>query len=161
MNEADLKSLYQNILIEHSKAPLHYGKLASHTHVAEGFNPLCGDAITLYLEVREGCIESAQFESASCSICTASASMMLERIQKCTIQELSPLFAAFSRLLDSSETIDAAELGNALAAFEGLREFPARIHCADLPWKTLNKAVHGDPTSPEAQAKLSDSPSES
>lgn len=151
MNETDLKSLYQGILIEHSKAPLHYGKLASHTHIAEGFNPVCGDAITVYLEVREGLIEGAQFESASCSICTASASMLMERIQKCSIQELSPIFTAFSRLLEPSGKIDALELGKELVAFEGLREFPARMKCADLPWTTLNKALNDPAITTEAQ----------
>ncbi|MAH40441.1 MAG: SUF system NifU family Fe-S cluster assembly protein [Puniceicoccaceae bacterium] len=144
MKEADLKSLYQSVLIEHSKAPLHYGKLASHTHVAEGFNSICGDSITLYLKVGEGLIQAAQFESASCSICTASASMMLERIHKLSLRELIPVFTAFDQILEPSGTIDSENLGKDLLAFEGLREFPARINCAHLPWKTLSKALNLD-----------------
>ena len=149
MKEVDLKSLYQNVLIEHSKAPLHYGKLARYTHVAEGFNPLCGDAITLYLKVGEGLIQAAQFESASCSICTASASMMLERIHKLSLRELRPVFTAFEQVLEPSGTIDAENLGKDLLAFEGLRDFPARINCAYLPWKTLSKALNVDVPSSE------------
>lgn len=141
MNEASLKSLYQSSLIEHSKTPLHYGKLASKTHSAEGFNPLCGDAITLYLEIQGESIESAQFESASCSICTAAASMMLDRIQKCSLEDLKPLAEAFEGLLNPSQNINAEKLGQSLIAFEGLREFPSRMNCARLPWQTLAKAL--------------------
>lgn len=142
MNETNLKTLYQSILIEHAKAPLHCGKLPSHTHFAEGFNPLCGDAITVYIKVCDGLIEDAQFESASCSICTASASMMMARIRECPVSQLSPIFASFNRLLEPSESIDEEGLGEALVAFEGLREFPSRKNCARLPWTTVGKALN-------------------
>ena len=81
MSETNLQDLYQSILIQHSKSPSHYGKFEGFTHFSEGYNALCGDAISIYLSVKEGTIEKASFESASCAICKASASILLEAIE--------------------------------------------------------------------------------
>ena len=100
MSEGNLQDLYQSILIQHSKSPLHYGKLEAFTHFSEGYNPLCGDAISIYLSVKQGTIEKASFESASCAICTASASILLKAIEGTKKESFTSIQNEFSQILE-------------------------------------------------------------
>ena len=142
MTEDQLKELYQEILLKHSKAPLYYGKLPVFTNHAEGFNPICGDAITVYLNLEGRQIKAASFESASCSICNASASMMLQEINLKQQNEVLHYQSLFEALLMNEEfSEDVVQLSEDFKAFLGLSKFPARKTCALLPWETLKKAL--------------------
>lgn len=140
----DLHELYQAIILDHNKRPRHYGTLADATHRAEGFNPLCGDQLTVYLNVEDGKIGSVQFEAASCAICKASASMMADALQGKELADAEALTKSVYRMLNT-DTGDASpdEVGE-FAALAGVRKFPARIKCASLPWHTYEAALRGD-----------------
>jgi nitrogen fixation NifU-like protein len=141
MSESDLQELYQSILIQHSKSPLHYGKLEKFTHFSEGYNPLCGDAISIYLSVQQGTIEKASFESASCAICKASASILLEAVEGSSGESFSKLQNGFSQMLDGDTQDKSSTLSSDISAFQGIQQFPSRKNCALLPWSTLKKAL--------------------
>lgn len=142
MTEDKLKELYQEILLKHSKAPMYYGKLPVFTHHAEGFNPICGDAITVYLNLEGRQIKAASFESASCSICNASASMMLQEINLKALNQVLQYHSSFETLLINEEfSEEVVNLSEEFKAFLGLSKFPARKACALLPWETLKKAL--------------------
>ncbi|MDA0849335.1 MAG: SUF system NifU family Fe-S cluster assembly protein [Verrucomicrobia bacterium] len=141
MSETDLQELYQSILIQHSKSPLHYGKLEKYTHFSEGYNALCGDAISIYLSVKQGTIEKASFESASCAICKASASILLEAIAGTSEQSFSKMQNGFSQILDGDAKDQSDTLSSDILAFQGIQQFPSRKNCALLPWSTLKKAL--------------------
>ena len=137
----ELQELYQAIILDHNKRPRHYGALADATHQAEGYNPLCGDRVQLYLKVDNNRIEAIQFEAASCAICKASASIMTQQLEGKTLDEAAALQDTVQALLT-----DAAEGGEAhgdLVALQGVRQFPARIKCATLPWHTCRDAFGG------------------
>ena len=133
-----LQELYQSIILDHNKRPRHYGAPEAYTHSYEGFNPLCGDKVTVFLTLKEGHIESICFESASCAICKASASMMTEALGGKSLQAAKELSDRIHELLsaDATELADPATDGE-LAALAGVRKFPARIKCALLPWETF------------------------
>ena len=141
MNEVDLQDLYQSVLVQHSKSPLHYGKLDAYTHFSEGYNALCGDAISIYLSVKQGNIEKASFESASCAICKASASILLEAIEGANEEVFIPMQSGFSKILEGD--ISDQEIGSSkeILSFQGIKKFPSRKNCALLPWTTLQKAL--------------------
>lgn len=141
MNEADLQDLYQSVLIQHSKSPLHYGKLEAYTHFSEGYNALCGDAISVYLSVKQGKIEKASFESASCAICKASASILLEVIEGASETSFSTLQDRFHQILEGDAGEQKKTTSSDMLAFQGIKQFPARKNCALLPWTTLQKAL--------------------
>jgi nitrogen fixation NifU-like protein len=130
----DLDELYQSIILDHNKRPRHYGALADATHQAEGYNPLCGDKVQVYLKIRESRIEAIQFESASCAICKASASMMAQELEGKTLQEAAALQGRVQTLL--VEECKVADENDELFALQGVRRFPARVKCATLPWHT-------------------------
>jgi len=139
---SDLRDLYQEVIIDHSRRPRNFGPLAQHNHRAEGFNPLCGDRLTLYLKVSDGIIEAASFEGVGCAISTASASLMTEALKGKPVAQAEALFAGFHALLTGEPAPpDAAPLGK-LQVLAGVQEFPARIKCATLAWHTLNAALH-------------------
>ena len=103
MNNTNLQDLYQSILIQHSKSPSHYGKFEGFTHFSQGYNALCGDAISIYLSVKEGTVEKASFESASCAICKASASILLDAIQGSSAETFSSVQNGFSKISKNSK----------------------------------------------------------
>jgi nitrogen fixation NifU-like protein len=142
----DLRELYQEVILDHSKRPRNFGALPGATHQAEGFNPLCGDKATVYLQVEDDIVKSVTFKGAGCSISTASASMMTEALVGKSRTEAEALFQRFHELLtsDPSKAADnaAPELGK-LAVFSGVCEFPVRVKCASLPWHTFRAALHG------------------
>ena len=139
---ADLRDLYQEVIVDHSRRPRNFGPLPDASHQAEGFNPLCGDRLTLRLKVEDGVIEDARFEGAGCAISTASASLMTEALKGRSESEAAALFADFHTLLTGEPKASAA-LGK-LEVLAGVREFPSRIKCATLAWHTLHAALHAE-----------------
>ncbi|MGH8806110.1 MAG: Fe-S cluster assembly sulfur transfer protein SufU [Polaromonas sp.] len=147
---SDLRDLYQEVIIDHSRRPRNAGRLAQANHHAEGFNPLCGDRLTLYLRVAGGIIEAASFEGAGCAISTASASLMTEALKGKTPGQAEALIAGFHALVTGQKDQAPAPLGK-LEVLGGVREFPARVKCATLAWHTLRAALHdqAEPVSTE------------
>ncbi len=141
---SDLRELYQEVILGHSKAPRNFGKLDTATHSGDGFNPLCGDKIHLQLRVRGDVIEDIRFEGSGCAISTASASLMTETLKGKTLAEADAIFEKFHAMVTApmSRAIDTTSL-NKLSVFSGVREFPVRVKCASLAWHTLHNAVHG------------------
>ncbi|MDQ8206576.1 SUF system NifU family Fe-S cluster assembly protein [Coraliomargarita sp. SDUM461003] len=141
----DLHELYQSIILDHNKRPRHYGALAEATHHAEGYNPLCGDKITVFLRIVDDRIEAIQFEAACCAICKASASMMTDALQGQSLAEGESLREGVSRILDTNtDESPSLETAGELASLAGVRQFPARIKCATLPWHTYQAALRNE-----------------
>jgi nitrogen fixation protein NifU and related proteins len=139
---SDLRELYQDVILEHSKAPRNYGQLPKANHKAEGFNPLCGDHFTLYVTVEGDSIRDIRFEGSGCAISKASASMMTQSVKGKSKQEAEQLFQRFHKLVTGQANGTQGELGK-LAAFSGVSEFPVRVKCATLAWHTLQAALEG------------------
>jgi nitrogen fixation NifU-like protein len=139
----DLRDLYQAIILDHNKRPRNYGALSSATHRAEGYNPLCGDKIEVFLEIKDARVVAITFESASCAICTASASMMVEALEGKGLEAIDVLSAQVDGILQS-DTVPDLGVSGPMAALAGVRQFPARIKCAVLPWKTYRAALRGE-----------------
>lgn len=142
----DLHELYQAIILDHNKRPRHYGALAEATHRAEGFNPLCGDKVEVFVEVKNGLITAIQFEAASCAICKASASMMTSALQGKSLEAAEGVFQSVNCILNSDTWKTSLNAAGELAALAGVRTFPARIKCASLPWHTYTAALQGKET---------------
>ena len=141
----DLRELYQELILEHCKWPRHFGPLAGATCRVEGANPLCGDKITLYLELDHEGVREISFQGAGCAIATASASMMMESVQGKTRAEAEALFERFHHLVTgkSPATVEDPVLGD-LVVFAGVAEFPMRVKCATLAWHALRAALRGE-----------------
>jgi len=141
----DLRELYQEVIIDHAKHPRNFRKPEGANRTAEGVNPLCGDKVTLYLEVADGTIRDIAFQGSGCAISTASASMMTEVLKTKTLPEADRIAERFHELLTSAPdaTAEASELGK-LAVFAGVREFPVRVKCATLVWHSLRAALADD-----------------
>jgi nitrogen fixation protein NifU and related proteins len=139
----ELRDLYQEVILEHSKRPRNYRTLAAANHTAEGYNPLCGDHFTVYLEVEDGQIRDIAFQGSGCAISKASASMMTQALKGKPIQEAEKLFEKFHHVVTGQNGSQSGELGK-LAAFAGVSEFPVRVKCATLAWHTLHAALHGE-----------------
>jgi nitrogen fixation NifU-like protein len=142
MDEA-LRDLYQDTILEHNKRPRNFKALPDATAKKEGFNPLCGDRLTLYLKVEGDRIADAAFQGNGCAISTSSASLMTEAVKGKSVAEADKLFEGFRRLVTrQAPEPTKAEVGK-LLAFSGVGEFPARVKCATLCWHTLESALHG------------------
>jgi nitrogen fixation protein NifU and related proteins len=143
MDEA-LRDLYQDTILQHNKRPRNFHALPDATAKKEGFNPLCGDRLTLYLKVEGDRIADVGFQGNGCAISTSSASLMTEAIKGKTVAEADQLFEGFRRLVTrTAPEPTKAEVGK-LLAFSGVGEFPARVKCATLCWHTLEAALHGE-----------------
>ena len=137
-----LNDLYQEIILDHSKKPRNCRPLACATQMAEGYNPLCGDKIKLFLDYENGVVKDISFEGSGCAISTASASLMTEMLKGKTKAQAEELLWRFHDLLTKDQPAKpAAELGK-LAVFSGVREYPARVKCATLAWHTLKAALN-------------------
>lgn len=137
----DLRDLYQEVILEHSKHPRNFGELEDANRSAHGYNPLCGDDVTVYLKMNNGVVEDIRFKGKGCAICTASSSLMTETLKGKTEAEAEPLFQAFHALLTQEPgNGELANLGK-LKVFAGVREFPLRVKCATLPWHTFEAAL--------------------
>ena len=140
---SDLRDLYQDVILEHSKAPRNYRELAAANHKAEGYNPLCGDRFTVYLDMEGDSIRDISFQGSGCAISKASASMMTQIVKGKTKAEAEQLFDRFHNLVTGHAPANGeAELGK-LAVFSGVSEFPVRVKCATLAWHTLHAALEG------------------
>jgi nitrogen fixation NifU-like protein len=140
---SELRDLYQEVILDHSKHPRNRRKPDAFTQKAEGYNPLCGDRVTVYLDLRAGIIEDVAFEGSGCAISTASASLMTQALKGRPVDEVRKLFQRFHELLTGSGE-PSPDLGK-LAAFSGVREFPVRVKCATLGWHTLKAALENIP----------------
>lgn len=140
---SDLRRLYQEIIVDHSRRPRNFGSLVEANRSAEGFNPLCGDRLTLHLKMTDGVIEEARFEGAGCAISTASASLMTEALKGTSEAQARALIERFRALVmgGSSDESPAETLPPKLRVLESVREFPARVKCATLCWHTLRAAL--------------------
>ncbi len=141
----DLRELYLQVLLEHSRSPRNFGKLADANYRAEGRNPLCGDELTVYIDVEDGKVRDIAFVGTGCAISKASASIMTQAVKGRTLEEARSLFDDFQQMVTSrvGEEVETEPLGK-LAVFLGVREFPVRVKCATLPWHTLNAALEGE-----------------
>ncbi len=147
----DLQDLYQEVIVDHNRSPRNFGKLEDATVMLEGFNPLCGDRLTLYLKSANDIIEDVHFDGSGCAISVASASLMTEAMKGKTIEQAQEIFKNFHDMVTSEgEEVDMEKLGK-LAALAGVKEYPSRIKCATLCWHTLNSALSGkdEPVSTE------------
>jgi nitrogen fixation NifU-like protein len=137
-----LRELYQEVLLDHHRAPRNFRRLPAANRTARGYNPLCGDTITLDLEVADGVIRDAGFQGSGCAISRAAASMMTAQVKGKPPEDAERLFQRFHGMLTGEGDASEAALGK-LAVFAGVREFPARIKCATLPWHALRAALAG------------------
>jgi len=142
---SELRELYQEVILDHNKHPRNFGKLSDCTHAQEGFNPLCGDHLFLYVKMDHDVIQDIKFEGSGCAISKSSASLMTTVLKGKTKAEAEKLFNEFHSLVtsDDNHVVDADKLGK-LAVFAGVREFPARVKCASLAWHTLHAALLGE-----------------
>ncbi|RPH63700.1 MAG: SUF system NifU family Fe-S cluster assembly protein [Acidobacteria bacterium] len=139
---SDLRELYQEVILDHNKRPRNFRAIAPPSQKAEGYNPLCGDRITVYLRLNGDVIEDVAFEGSGCAISKASASLMTDALKGRTIGDADSLFAEFHHMVTAPADA-AVETGrlNKLAVFAGVREYPVRVKCASLAWHTLRAAL--------------------
>ena len=137
----DLRELYQEVILDHRKAPRNYSELPEANRRVDGYNPLCGDRVTVYLLVEDGVVRDIRFQGSGCAISVASASLMTEKLKGRPVKEVETLFGAFQGLVTGGEAPDPELLGK-LAVFTGVKEFPVRVKCATLPWHTMRAALH-------------------
>ena len=140
---SELSELYQQVILDHNKKPRNFHKLENANHSAEGYNPLCGDHLTVYLNLDNDQVKEVGFEGSGCAISKASASMMTQAVKGKTKDEAESLFKEFHSMVtgELDEETEENSLGN-LKIFAGVREFPVRVKCASLPWHTLHAALN-------------------
>lgn len=147
----DLKDLYRDVIVDHNRNPRNFGKLDPADAHADGHNPLCGDRLSLYVNLDGDRIREVKFDGSGCAISVASASLLTEAVKGKSRHEVKALFDDMHSLLTQHDSsVDVAKLGK-LAALSGVREFPARVKCASLCWHTLNAALdqQAEPVSTE------------
>ena len=139
---SELRELYQEIILDHTKNPRNFGKLEGANRTQEGFNPLCGDHLHVHLIVEGGRIEGISFEGSGCAISKASASLMTAALKGKEVGEAEELFENFHAMVmaDVAEPVDEEKVGK-MAIFAGVREFPMRVKCATLAWHTMKAAL--------------------
>lgn len=139
----DLRDLYQDVILDHSKNPRNSGRPDNPSRQANGNNPLCGDKVTVYVELADDVIEDLRFEARGCAISVASASMMTELVKGKTLEEARAIFDSFHEAVTAKEPVSPEEIEklDKLAALIGVREFPMRVKCATLPWHTMTAAL--------------------
>jgi nitrogen fixation NifU-like protein len=148
---SDLRELYQEVILDHGKRPRNFRAVEGADRTAEGYNPLCGDKVTVYAKVAGDVIEDLAFQGAGCAISTASASMMTTALKGKSVAEAERVFARFHRLITGTAATEAGpataadDLGD-LVVLGGVRAFPMRVKCASLAWHTLRAALHGGGT---------------
>ena len=141
---SELSELYQQVILDHNKKPRNFRRMEDANRHAEGYNPLCGDQLTVYMQLEDEVVRDVSFEGSGCAISKAAASMMTQSVKGKTKQEAETLFGEFHRMV-TGELDEAAEthhLGR-LTIFAGVRDFPARVKCASLPWHTMHAALNG------------------
>jgi nitrogen fixation protein NifU and related proteins len=156
---ADLKALYQEVILDHNKKPRNFGKLSPASHHAEGHNPLCGDHINVWLNLDGEKVEAISFEGEACAVCKSSASMMTVAVKGKTRADAEALTKEFLDM--ATGKLDMSQPNNVgrLAVFAGVRDLPTRVKCAILPWHTLHAAFNSvSEVSTEADADPMHSP---
>jgi len=138
-----LNELYQEVILDHNRRPRNFRALEAATRTQEGFNPLCGDRLTLYVQLEGARIVDVSFQGSGCAISKASASLMTEALKGKSVEEARALFDRFHQMVTSAPTDEVPEIGK-LAVLAGVREFPTRIKCASLAWHTLRAAVSSE-----------------
>lgn len=146
----DIRELYQQVIIDHNRCPRNCGALSHPDCQAQGVNPLCGDELTVYLQLDGDTIQAIRFEGKGCAISTASASLMTEALQGKTIAEAKQLFEQFHACLTEEEACNTSTLGK-LNVLAGVREYPVRVKCATLAWHTARAALESDKDSAQQQ----------
>ena len=139
---SELSELYQELILDHNRRPRNFGSLADANRSAEGYNPLCGDKLKVYLRLENDRIAGVSFEGSGCAISKASASLMTDAVKGQTISDATALFDRVHAMLTTpiDRPVDASDVGK-LAVLSGVREFPVRIKCASLAWHTLKAAL--------------------
>ncbi len=141
---SDLRELYQEVIIDHSRRPCNFHEMPDANYHADGFNRLCGDKLTLYIKLKNNIITDISFKGSGCAISTASASLMTQHLKGKTTAEAEQIFNTFHQLLTSpTPNNDNKTLGK-LTVLSGVREFPSRVKCATLAWHTLQAALHNE-----------------
>jgi len=140
---SELSELYQQVILDHNKKPRNFRKMEGATNSAEGHNPLCGDQLTVYLDLENGSVEDVSFEGSGCAISKASASMMTQAVKGKSKEQAEELFKEFHSMVTGELDEENTEnhLGN-LKIFAGVRDFPVRVKCASLPWHTMHAALN-------------------
>jgi nitrogen fixation NifU-like protein len=138
----DLKDLYRDVIVDHNRHPRNFREMPDADRHADGYNPLCGDKLTVYVRLDGERIADVSFHGSGCAISVASASLLTESVKGKTVPEAEHLFRSMHDMLTNDDTtVDVASLGK-LGALSGVREFPARVKCASLCWHTLDAALH-------------------
>lgn len=139
---SDLRELYQEIVLDHNSRPRNYRALEDADRTVEGFNPLCGDQLTVYVKFENGVIEDVAFQGKGCAISRASSSLMTQAVKGKTTQEAKRIFGAFREMITKGEDadLDGVDLGD-LEVLAGVADFPSRVKCASLGWHTLKSAL--------------------
>jgi nitrogen fixation NifU-like protein len=141
---SDLRDLYQEVILDHNRRPRNFHAIPDASQTAEGYNPLCGDRLMLYMKISGDVITDLSFEGAGCAISKASASMMTDAVKGRTITEANALFDRFHRMVTTPPDQAVEDMGK-LSSLAGVREFPVRVKCASLAWHTLKAAMAKQP----------------
>lgn len=137
---SDLSDLYQEVILDHNRRPRNFRVLDNPTHHAEGYNPLCGDRLTLFLQVDGTKIADVGFQGSGCAISKASASLMTDCLKGTNVDDAKALFERFHRMVTTPPDVEVEDMGK-LSVLAGVREFPVRVKCASLAWHTLKAAL--------------------
>ena len=136
----DLDDLYQEVILDHNKRPRNFRTIEPASHHADGHNPLCGDRLSLYLQVTDGSIADVAFQGSGCAISKASASLMTDAVKGQSVEAALRMFEQFHRMVTTPPDQPVEGMGK-LSALAGVREFPVRVKCASLAWHTLKAAI--------------------
>lgn len=141
----DLKDLYREVIVDHNRNPRNFRKMEDADRVVEGFNPLCGDRLNLYLKLNDGHIADLSFDGSGCAISVASASLMTDALKGKTLADAEAVFNEFHNMVTENKPHDAEQIEHLgkLAALLGVKDYPARVKCATLCWHTLHTALEG------------------
>ena len=144
---SELSELYQQVILDHNKKPRNFQVLEGANRVSEGFNPLCGDQLKVYMLMDDGIVRELSFVGTGCAISKAAASMMTQAVKGKTREEAQTLFEEFHGMVtgELDESAEPNHLGR-LTIFAGVRDYPARVKCASLPWHTMHAALEGEDT---------------
>jgi nitrogen fixation NifU-like protein len=134
-----LRDLYQEVILDHNKKPRNFRSIDPCSHHADGYNPLCGDKVTVFLDVKDGIIQDVAFQGSGCAISTASASLMTEALKGKPVADVEPLFETFHDTVTGTAE-PSAGLGK-LSILAGVRDYPSRVKCATLAWHALRAAL--------------------
>lgn len=142
---SELNELYQELILDHNRRPRNRRRIEGSSRIAEGYNPLCGDRVTVYANIENGVVTDVSFEGSGCAISTASASLMTETLKGKTLEEAKELFRRFHGLVtgEAEESAEGPGLGK-LVVFSGVCRFPARVKCATLAWHTVHAALNDE-----------------